>query len=133
MAIAYAREARLFGSVAAVALILGGCGAAHMGNSQRVRIRSFPPGATITVGDIVKKSPTSIELDRQQSVTVHAELNGFEPAEKRIHSRSKPIIPTWEYLLLGIPSLFIEDREVEYYLEPKELRIDLQPRGWSPR
>jgi hypothetical protein len=123
-------------TIAVVALLLmtGGCGAYLNGPTQRVKIMTLPPGATVTVDGRELTTPCRIQLDRDRDYTIKMEMAGFRPAQRNLESVSDGAGLMWNcILLLCIPQIWESGSPSQYRLEPSEVDVVLDPIGWSPR
>ena len=72
-------RATLLGS----ALLLSGCASIINGSTQKVKINSQPPGASVRIdGAPTGATPTVAELSRKSSHRVEVSLNGYRTYEK---------------------------------------------------
>ena len=123
-------------SATALALVIfaAGCGTMMNGSRQRVRIKTVPPGAALTVDGRELTSPATVWLDRERDYTVLAEMNGFAPTQRELQSVSDPWMAAGNCLFfLCIPQLWESDDPSHYRLDPEELEVPMDPIGWSPR
>jgi hypothetical protein len=126
--------ARTVTVLVACLLCTGGCGAFLNGPTQRVRITTIPPDATVKVDGRALTSPCSVRLDRDRDYTVKVELNGFSPAQRELQSVSDATGLIWNCVLfLCIPQIWEGGSPSQYRLEPSEVEVELDPVGWSPR
>jgi len=124
---------RGYAGLLALLLVAVGCAGSPVRKTQRVRISTFPPGATVVIEGRKYRAPATVALDRDREYTVRAELNGFQPVAKRIRRKRVGRAGISDYLLLGVPLLWKRSRPPRYVLEPSDMEIMLEPEGWSPR
>lgn len=66
-------------------LVIGGCATIMHGPTQKIRVTSNPPGATVTTTTFEWiKTPGTFELSRSNSTELTANLYGYETTKQKI-------------------------------------------------
>ncbi len=119
-----------------VGFLLSACGCAtlmHHGGKQEVRIKSSPPGASVTVDNIPllgKKTPLTVKLSRKKSHLIKFEMPGYEPYVTRVGRAFNwwaafDFIPYWVYIALPVDWL----TGAMYRLRPEEIWWNVSAAG----
>ena len=131
-------EERVMAEVRQAACSVGAT-AVH-GTTQRIEIRSTPPGATATVLPIDTRAttPAEVYLDRKRVYTVRVEKDGYEcamiPLDRTMSNAFYWNLATGLVIFLG--PLFGSMRDFEtgaaYALIPSPLEVELRPIDAAP-
>jgi len=113
----------------------GGCATALHGTTQRVEIRSTPPGATATVLPVDTRvtTPAELILDRKRVYTVRFEKDGYQCTMVPL-DRTTSSAFYWNFATIVVTPLgplFGTMRDYEtgaaFGLVPAPLEVELQP------
>ncbi len=111
-----------------LAISLSGCALIFGGSTKTITVNSSPPGAVITTSPAMGQftTPTAIELDRKNSYTVMARLEGYSEAQAFIRQRIRVGMMILD-ILAGAAWLIIDFVTGAIYdLTPDQLQLFLQ-------
>jgi len=117
--------------VAVLALPLDGCGAIFGGTTESIDVRSAPTGATVTTEPETDTytTPTSIELARKSSYTLHFTKDGYSEATFRIQNNLRGGILVLDILTGLVPVIVDAATGAWYNLSPDDAQATLEKRS----
>lgn len=117
-------------SLAVIVLLTVGCGTIINGSTETISINSNPAGATVAIeghGTVV--TPTTLDLKRNKTHTLHFSLDGYENQTTTVKSG----ISGWVFgniIFGGIIGLVVDLISGGWgNLEPNEVNVHLTPVG----
>lgn len=100
----------LGGEYAVLIAPLAGCGLMFSGSRQSIQVQSSPDGTKVTTtpetGDYT--TPTTLNLERKNSYTLHFEKEGYSPATFQIQNHTRGGIVVLDVLLTGLVGVVVD-------------------------
>lgn len=113
---------------ATLTLPLAGCGTIFGGTTETIHVGSSPMGATVTTRPETDTytTPTSIELARKNSYTLHFSRDGYSEATYQVRNRLRGGILALD-IITGIVPVVVDAATGGWYdLRPNDVEVSLE-------